>query len=384
VSLIHWPSVVLGGSLLAFLLLLTRWHSPIPAPLVVVATAIAASALFDFKGMGIAVVGDLPRSFPSLSLPFDSHFPIKEILLGAGAVWLVSFGSGIVGARSFGARAKFDVDANAELVGLGAANVAAGLFSGFPVTISDSRTAVNLSVGGRSQMSGLVAAATLTVMLLYLQDAIRLLPIPALGAILVAAAMSLLDVAGLREIWRVSRMEFVFALIGMAGPISLGVLNGVVIAVAATLLYVLLKEMRPRDAMLGRVPGRRGFYKLHRSRDAVQIPGLAVCLVQGSLLFFNVDYVRARLIEIAEALPANTSWFVLDASAVAQVDSTAAAMLAELREDFAERGLRLGIAQLHYEPTEVLSRAGTIKSIGEGMVFDDLEEAVVAFKHRSS
>ncbi|GLS21681.1 sulfate transporter [Labrys miyagiensis] len=383
-ALIHWPSVALGFTLIAFLLLLTRWRSPVPAPLVVVAVAIAASALFDFKGMGIAVVGDLPRVFPSLSLPIDASLPIRELLLGAAAVWLVSFGSGIVGARSFGARGKFEVDANAELVGLGAANVASGLFSGFPVTISDSRTAVNLSVGGRSQMSGLVAALTLTAMLLYLQDAIRVLPIPALGAILVAAAMSLLDVAGLREIWRVSRMEFVFALIGMAGPISVGVLNGVVIAVAATLLYVLLKEMRPRDALLGRAPGRKGFYKLHRSRNAVPIPGLALCLVQGNLLFFNVDYVRARLLEVAKTLPANTRWFVLDASALAQVDSTAAMMLNELRVDLAEQGLQLGIAQLHHEPMEVLSRAGTIENIGDTMVFEDLEEAVAAFRHRSS
>ncbi|WP_413990448.1 SulP family inorganic anion transporter [Labrys okinawensis] len=384
IGLIHWPSLALGGGLIAFLTLLTRWRSPVPAPLVVVAVSIAASALFDFSGMGIAVVGDLPRVFPSPSFPFNANLPVKEIILGAGAVWLVSFGSGIVGARSFGARDKFEVDANAELVGLGAANVASGLFSGFPVTISDSRTAVNLSVGGQSQISGLVAALTLTAMLLYLQDAVRLLPIPALGAILVAAAMSLLDVAGLRQIWQVSRMEFLFALIGMAGPISLGVLNGVVIAVAATLLYVLLKEMRPRDAMLGRVPGRRGFYKLHRSMNAAPIPGLAVCLVQGSLLFFNVDYVRTRLIEVAKALPANTRWFVLDASAVAQVDSTAAAMLGDLRSDLAEQGLRLGIAQLHHEPMEVLSRAGTIESIGEAMIFDDLEEAVIAFRHRSS
>lgn len=380
-GLVHLPSLILGGSLIALLLLLTHWRSPVPPPLIVVAASIAASALFDFSGMGIAVVGELPHAFPSLSFPINSNLPVKELLLGAGAVWLVSFGSGIVGARSFGARDKFDVDANAELVGLGAANVAAGLFSGFPVTISDSRTAVNLSVGGRSQMSGLVAALTLTAMLLFMQGAIRLLPIPALGAILVAAALSLLDVAGLRAIWRVSRMEFIFALIGMAGPISLGVLNGVVIAVAATLLYVLLKEMRPRDALLGRVPGRKGFYKLHRARNAEPIPGLAVCVVQGSLLFFNVDYVRARLLEVAKALPANTRWFVLDASAVAQVDSTAAGMLEELRSDFAERGLRFAIAQLHHEPMEVLTRAGTIHSIGEDMIFEDLEEAVSAFRH---
>ena len=235
-------------------------------------------------------------------------------------MWLVSFGSGIVAARSFGARGKFEVDADAELIGFGGANLASGLFGGFPVTVSDSRTATNMAVGGRSQASGIVAALALAATLLYLNEALRILPTPALGAILVAAAISLIDVASLRDIWRISRMEFVFAMIGMAGPVSLGVLKGVVIAVAATLLYVLLQEMRPHDAMLGLVPGRRGFYKLHRFKEARPIPGLALCLLQGSLLFFNVDYVKARLTAIARELPEDTRWFVLDAGAIAQLE----------------------------------------------------------------
>lgn len=284
-DLIHWPSVAFGGAMFILLLVLTRWRTPVPGPLVVVVLAVVASALLDFESMGMKVVGSLPEALPSLSLPIEAGLPIRELLLGAGAVWLVSFSSGIVSARSFGARDKFEVDANAELVGLGGANIASGLFSGFPITTSDSRTAINLSVGGQSQMAGLVAAATLTAMLLYLNDALRLLPAPALGAILAAAAVGLIDLAGLREIWRISRMEFVFALIGMAGAISLGVLDGVIIAVSATLLYVLLKGMRPRDAMLGRIPGRPGFYKLHRSKEAKPIPGVAVCVIQGSILF---------------------------------------------------------------------------------------------------
>jgi MFS superfamily sulfate permease-like transporter len=216
--------------------------------------------------------------------------------------------------------------------------------------------------------------------LLYLNSALKLLPIPALGAILAAAAISLIDPASLREIWRISRMEFVFALIGMWGPISLGALNGVVIAVAATLLYVLLKEMRPRDAMLGRIPGQSGFYKLHRSKLARPVPGLAVCLIQGSLLFFNVDYIKSRLMTIAEGLPADTHVFVLDASAIAQVDSTAAGMLEEVRKVFAERGMSLGIAELHFEPMEILERSGLLQQIGKSMIFEDLEEVMMALK----
>jgi len=378
---IHWPSVALGVALFVLLQAMAWRRSRIPGPLAIVAIAVGASALFDFQGMGIKVVGDLPRTFPVPSLPAMAIPPLRETLLGAVAVWLVSFGSGIVTARSFAARGKFEVDANAELAGLGAANIASGLFSGFPVTVSDSRTAINLAVGARSQASGLFAALTLTLALLYLNGVFRLLPLPALGAILAGAAISLIDLAGLREIWRISRMEFVFALIGMWGAVSLGVLSGVVIAVGATLLYLLLKLMRPRDAMLGRIPGQHGFYKLHRSKAAQPVPGLAVCLVQGSLLFLNVDYVKSRLEAIAEGLPADTSWFVLDASAIVQMDSTAAAMLEDVRSAFAARGLALGFAELHNEPMEILERAGLLARIGKTMIFEDLEDVMTAFEH---
>jgi sulfate permease, SulP family len=377
---IHWPSVLLGGTMFLLLQLVKYWQLRVPGPLIVVVVSIAASGLFDFQAMGIKVVGDLPAALPTLSLPSVGGLPIRELVLGALAVWLVSFGSGLVAARSFAARGKFEVDANAELLGLGAANLASGLFTGFPVTVSDSRTAINMSAGGRSQLAGLCAALTLLVLLVFLGNALRLLPSPALGAILVAAALSLIDLDGLKEIWRISRMEFVFALIGLWGAVSLGVLSGVAIAVAATLLYVLLKVTRPRDAMLGRVEGQGGFYKLHRKAAARPIPGLAICLIEGSLLFFNVDYVKTRLLTIASDLPEGTRWFVLDASAIVQIDSTAAAMLEEVRCELAERGILLAIAEMHNEPKMLLERSGLIDAIGKGMMFDELEEVPAAFE----
>ena len=380
VDLVHWLSVIFGVAMFALLVLLARLRSPVPGPLVVVILAGIASALFDFEGKGMKVIGDLPSSLPAMSLPDFSRLPFQELLFGAGAIWLVSVSSGLVGARSFGAKDGFEVDANRELTGLGAGNIASGLFGGFPVTVSDSRTAINLSAGGRSQVSGLVAAAALTVLLLYLNHVLRLIPSPALGAILAFAALSLIDIQGLREIWRVSRTEFIFAVISMWGAISLGVLRGVVIAIGGTLLYVLLKEMRPRDAMLGRVPGRAGFYKLHRIEAAQPVPGLALCLIEGNVLFFNADYVRSRIEGIVEDLPPDTRWFVLDAGGIAQIDSTAAAMFLRLREDLAKRGVAFGFAELNAEPREILTRARVFEPKGATLVFDELEDAARAFE----
>lgn len=381
-GLIHWPSLILALAMFALLQAATALRLPIPGPVLVVVISVLLSFVFDFEGHGIAVVGDVPTALPGLHLPALKGLPFDLILSGSAAIFLVSFGAGIVTARSFGARGGYHVDANSELVGFGAANIAAGLYGAFPVTASDSRTAINASVGGRSQLASVVAAAALLATVLFLSDALRILPVPALGAILVAAAISLIDLNALRQIWRISPMEFVFALIALFGPIGLGILYGVVIAIGATLLYVLRQMMFPREAMLGRIPGRDGFYKLHRSPSARAVPGLAITIVQGSLLFFNSDYVEARLRAIAETLPADTEWFVLDASAIAQVDSTGAGMLDDFANDLAKRGIAIGLAELHADARALLERAGVLETIGPAMVFDDLEDALRAFDAR--
>lgn len=375
---IHWPTVALAAALFVLLQLLRR--SPVPGPIVVVALSVLLSWLFDFRGLGIAVVGDVPTGLPTLALPSFDGMPFRPLLLGAGAVFLVAFGSGIVTARSFGDRTGDRVDPNAELVGFGGANLAAGLAGGFPLTASDSRTAIDIAVGGSSQVAGLASAAALVVTLLFLGEPLALLPIPALGAILVSAALGMIDVASLRRLWRVSRIEFAFAIIAFAGAVSFGVLNGVVVAVVATLVYLLVKSMYPRDALLGRVDGRDGFYKLHRVPEARPVPGLTLCLVEGTLLFYNADSVGARLAAIADALGPDARWFVLDASAIVQIDSTGAAALDAFAGRLEARGIALGIVELHAEAKALLERTGFIERIGPTMLFDDLQDALAAFR----
>jgi sulfate permease, SulP family len=375
---IHWPSLLLALAMFGLLQIARIARFPVPGPVVVVALSVTLSVLFDLQGHGIAVVGNIPAGLPSLTLPRTAGLAFETLVLGAAAIFLVSFGAGVITARSFGERGGYQVDPNRELTGFGAANIAAGLFGAFPVTASDSRTAVNMNVGGRSQVVSLVAAATLVATLLFLGSVLRIMPIPALGAILAATALSLIDLAALRQIWRISRMEFAFALIAMWGPISLGVLNGVVIAIGATLIYLLRKLMFPRDAMLGRIPGRNGFYKLHRTPEASAVPGLALCLIQGSILFFNAAYVQSRLRAIVEGLP-GTRWLVIDASAITHVDSSAAGMLEEVHAELNGHGITLALAELHAEVRETLDRAGVIPAVGPAMVFESLEDAYRAF-----
>lgn len=384
IGAIHWPSLLLAVAMFALLQIARAARSRIPGPVLVVVLSVLLSAIFDFEGRGIAVVGDIPAGLPPLTLPATAGLPFDRLLLGAAAVFVVSFGAGIITARSFGAQGGYRVDPNSELVGFGAANIASGLFGAFPVTASDSRTAVNMSVGGRSQIASLVSAAALMMVLLFLGDVLRILPIPALGAILAATALNLIDLTALKRIWHISRMEFVFALIAMWGPIGLGVLQGVIIAIGATLAYLFSEMMFPHDALLGRIPDRDGFYKLHKAPAARPVPGLTVCMLQNSLLFFNADYIQERLRTIADELPEDVRWFVIDASAIPQIDSTGAMMLGEVHSDFSGRGIAFGLAELHTDVRAILERAGVVEKIGPGMVFEGIDDAFHAFEAVSS
>jgi high affinity sulfate transporter 1 len=376
---VHWPTFAIGLGALLILRLMRRIWPRAPGPLVVLALGTALSMVLDLQGRGVAVLGRISASLPSFALPAVPIGDLDDLALAAVGILVVSFGSGIVTARSFGAKNRYRVDADRELVGFGAANIACGLFGGFPVTGADSRTAVNDVVGGRSQLVGLVAAVALVVVLVALTGVLQHLPIAALGAVLVSAAIDLIDIGELRALWRASRTNFAFAMVAMAGVFWLGVLKGVVIGIGATGLYLLARVSHPSDALLGRVPGQHGLFKLHREPRAKSIPGLAIYLVQGDLLFFNIDYVRDRIRWISDRLPTSTRWFVIDAEGVATIDTTAAAVLEEIRDDFRRRGVKFGLADLHAQPRRLLERSGVAARLGSDMLFDRITDAVTAF-----
>ena len=377
---IHVPTLVFGGGVLLLLRLLRWWSPRSPGPLVAVIIGTLLSFPLNLESFGITLVGKIPAVLPTLTLHMPEGIEVDDLVLEAFGILVVSFGSGIVTARSFGAKNRYRVDANRELIGFGAANIASGLFGGFPVSGADSRTAINDAVGGRTQVAGLVAAAALTLVLVALTDAMKYLPVAALGAVIASAAIDLFDAKELRRLWQTSHVEFLFALIAMLGVIGLGVLKGVLIAIVAAGVYLLARVSRPSDALLGCIPGRDGFYKLHREPRARAVPGLAIYLVQSSLVFFNIDYVRDRIRWIVERLPQSTRWFILDAEAVPTIDSTAAAVLGEISEDLSRRDLRFGVANLHAQPRELLARSGFLARIGPEMSFTRIEDAALAFR----
>lgn len=373
------PTLIIGLGTLIFLRVSRHAAPALPASLVAIVVVTLISYFGDLQSQGVHVVGLLPDVSFNLHWPPLAQAMNLDLLGGALAIMLVGFGSGAITARSFAMKARSKIDTDRELFGFGAANICSGLFGGFPVTASDSRTAVNFAVQGKTQLVSLVAAGTLALIVLYAAGALAYLPAATLGAILVSAAIDLIDLPELRALLKISRSELCFALITMTGVAVVGVLQGVFIAIAATLLHLLWASAHPRLALLGRIQGSAGLYKLHRHPAAKPIPGLTIVVLQSALVFFNAEFVKERLLKIARATRGTDRWFILDAAAVNSLDSTAVVALEEVRTHLASNGVAFGMADLNSRARRFMDRSGLAQRIGRDMIFPSAEAAVAAF-----
>jgi high affinity sulfate transporter 1 len=378
----HLPTLAAGLTTLAVIMGSKRLSPRAPAPLLATVAAVVLVYGLGLEASGVAVVGALPSGLPGLSWPqIDPEF-LKPLLAGALGVALVSFSSGMVTARSFAARNRYEVDVDQEFIALGACQIASGLSQGFAVTGADSRTAVNDATGGKTQVVGLVAAATMTAVLFFLTEPLRYLPVAALGAVLIVAAIGLFDVASLGKMWRVNPAECVLSLFTTLGVIWLDLLEGILLAVGTALLLLIKRTSRPPDAVLGRVPGIRGWHELAHHNDATTHPGLMVYRFGAGIVFFNAGYFKKRVVELVANHP-DTEWFIVDGSTINLMDSTSAEMLDSLAGELASRGVRFGLANARREVRAVLERAGALDRIGSDFLFPTLNTASDAFLSRN-
>ncbi|CAJ48477.1 SulP family inorganic anion transporter [Bordetella avium] len=376
----HPATLVLGLICCAALAAQRIWRPRWPGAVVLVAASCVLSWALNFPGLGIAVVGEIPAGLPSFQLPEDFR-NVPGFLLGAGGVLLVSFSSGIVTARSFATVSGEEVEPNRELVGFGAANLAAGLFQGFVVTGADSRTAVSLSSGATSPLASIVAALTLGVIVSVATGLLYWLPQPVLAAILLFAAMHLFQWGAFVQLARVSRAELGFAVLAAVGVVFFGVLGGVVTAVTATLMYVMYVTANPRDALLGRLPGDHALCKLHLNPSAEPVPDTVVWLFESSIWFFNADAFRRRARDVV-ALAGNAKWFVLDAEAMTHADADAVEALFTLKRELDARDTVMMIAGGHGLFRTAMERSGLIEAVGPEQVFISAEHAVASIEQR--
>jgi high affinity sulfate transporter 1 len=368
-------AALLGVGSLAGILLLNRLLPKVPSVLVVVVLAAIVVNAFDLESQGVDTIGVLPQGFPPFTLPRVGWSDVPPLFLGALAIAVVALADTMSTASAFAARRGEQVRGNQEMIGIGAANIAAGFFQGFPVSTSGSRTAVAEQAGSRSQLTGVVGAAVITLVLVFATSLMEYVPQPTLGAIVIAAALSLADIASTRRLWRQRRTEFALSIVALLGVALLGVLPGILIAVVLSILNVFRRAWWPHHAELGRVEGIGGLHDTERYPDAALLPGLIVYRFDAPLIFANARTFGEALRKIAEEHP-DLRWIVVAAEPITDVDTTAADMLQELDVWLNDRGVSLVFAEMKDPVREKIERYQLTRTINPEHFYRTLDEAV--------
>jgi sulfate permease, SulP family len=373
-------TVALSAVSLAALFALRRFLPALPGALVVVVAAIAASWVFDFAAQGITTVGPVPSGLPRPRLPTPPLHDLLRLVPAAGAVFLVSFADEILTARAFAGRRGEHVRAGQELLVMGAANLAAGLTQAFSVGASGARTAVNESMGARTQIAGLFAVASAGCVLLFLTEPVRYLPSAVLGAVLVSVAIRIVDLPAWRALAAVDRVEVAIAGVTVACVVAFGVLEAIVVAVGLSIIDTVRRSARPYDAVLGWVPELDGYRDVALHPKAQVTPGAVVYRLDDRLFFANASYVKGRVQEAIWAAPTETSWLVFDAEAVTHVDSSGIEMLAELQRELAGDQITLVVARLRRRLLADFEAAGVAAQLGQERFYPSVNQALAAFR----
>ncbi len=379
---IDGPTLAIGLGTLILILALRRVNPRVPGALVGVVVATLVVALFDLERRGVAVVGAVPQGFPAPTLPDVSFDDVRSLLPVAAGITLVGYTDNILTARSIAARQGYRIDANQELLALGLTNLTSGVSNGFPISSSASRTAVPASLGSKTQLVSLVACAFVVVTLLAFRPLLSEIPRAALAAVIVSAAIAIIDVDGYRSLWRVSGAEFALAVAAAAGVIVFDVLNGVLVAVALSIVVALYRIARPHDAVLGEDPDLGGWVDLGTYRHAMTEPGLLVYRFDAPLFFVNSERYAERLQQaLEEAGPED--WLVLDFEGVGALDATAVDMLSELLPRLDESDVHVvAVARANDVVLARLERAALLEPTGPVKVFPTINGAVAAFRQR--
>lgn len=372
-------SLALGLGSLALILVLRQWVPRVPGILLAVVFATIAVGMLGLTEEGVSVVGRVPRGLPALVLP-SLRWSDMGLLLGAAAgISLVAFADTSVLSRTFAARGGYKVDPNRELVALGMANLAGGLFQGFPISSSASRTPVAESAGAKTQVAGLVGAAVIAGLLMFAPGLVTDVPMAALGAVVIAAAIGLAEVSGVRRLFRERQSEFWLSMVAFLGVALLGVLPGIGIAVGLSLLDFIRRAWWPHDALLGRVRGVKGYHDVERHGSAEQVPGLILYRFDAPLFFANAHLFGENVRHLVAQAEPPARWVVIAAEPITDIDTTAADALEELAGELKAGGVDLAFAEMKGPVKDHLDRYGLMERLGRERFFPTVGVAVKAY-----
>ena len=372
-------AAAVGIAGVVLILVLQRWLPKVPAVLIAVVLAIAAATVFHLANHGVSLVGVLPEGFPPLTIPSVRLSDLGPLFAGALGIALVSLADTISTASAFAARTGQEVHGNGEMIGIGAANLAAGLFQGFPVSTSGSRTAVAERSGAKTQLTGVTGAVLIILMIVLVPGLFRNLPQPALAAVVITASLSLADIPATVRLWRQRKAEFLLSIAAFLGVALLGVLPGIAIAVALSILNVFRRAWWPYGTVLGRVEGLEGYHDIRSYPDAGHLPGLVIYRFDAPLFFANAKTFRDEVLRMAKTEP-KPSWILIAAEPVTDVDTTASDVLTELDEALNAQGISLVFAELKDPVRRKIERYGLTRTIDPHHFFPTIAAAIAAFR----
>ena len=372
-------ALLIGGSTLALILVLKRWPR-LPGMLIAVTGATVAVALFDLAARtGVSVLGPLPQGLPMPRVPLAPIDSLTPILTGGIAVALVAFADTSVLSRTYAARLRTPVDPNQEMIGLGVANLATAFFQGFPISSSSSRTPVAEAAGARTQLTGVVGALAIALLLVLAPALLKDLPNTALAAIVIASAIGLFEVGDLRRIYRIQRWEFWLSMTCFAGVAVFGAIPGIILAIVIAVIEFLWDGWRPHSAVLGRVDHVKGYHDITRYPEARLIPGLVLFRWDAPLFFANAEFFHDRVLDAVARSPTPVRWLVVAAEPVTSIDVTAGDVVCDLDETLHAAGIEMCFAEMKDPVKDKLKRFGLFTRFGEKAFFATLEEAVSGY-----
>jgi high affinity sulfate transporter 1 len=376
---VNWTACAIGVGTLAVILVLKRFERVPGILIAVLGATLAVGALGLAESAGVKVLGPLPQGLPSFAIPRIDLADLGPVLIGGCAVAMVAFADTSVLSRTYAAKTRKSVDPNQEMIGLGAANLAAGMFQGFPLSSSSSRTPVAEAAGARTQLTGVVGALAVAALLLLAPNLLRNLPTSALAAVVIASALGLFEIADLRRILRIQRWEFWLSIVCFAGVAALGVIPGIGLAVVIAVIEFLWDGWRPHHAVLGRVAGIRGWHDITRYPQARLVPGLVLLRWDAPLFFANAELFHERVTAALARSPTPVRRLVVAAEPVTSIDVTSADMLAELLQELQASGIELRFAEMKDPVKDKLRRFELLERFGEKSFHPTLGAAVDSY-----
>lgn len=375
-------TLAVGTTALVTILVLRRISRRIPGPLITLILGIVLTSALGLTD-DLSVVGDVATGLPSLAIPDVPLSAIPYLILGAAGIVFLAVGESVGAGRAYAVRHGYDLDTDQELLALGVANVSSGLFGGFVADASLSQTATAEASGAKTQLASLVTAGLVLATAIFLAPLFQNLPNAVLGAIVIAAVLSLMDVAELRRYWRWRRTDLLIALVAMVGVLLTTVLVGMLLAVLLSILFVLYQASRPRIVSIGRMPGvRAGYGDLSRHPDAEEIGGLLIVRLDAPLYYFNANVAKAQIIALVNTCEPPPEEVLLDIAATADLDVTTSDMLFELVRELRGRSVDVSLAQVKGTVRDRLRRTGLMSEIGADHIYLSVGSGVTDFEAR--